>query len=87
MLNSAAFCYFSLYEGFGSPILEALIWVFLLTSNVGSIKEYFSNYSVQLNPTSAVKYGIVLKALIISVAGKPPLLENLKDKSQFFKET
>ena len=49
--NCAAFCYFSLYEGFGMPVLEALsLGCLVLTSNAGSIREYFSNYTIQIDP-------------------------------------
>lgn len=53
MSNCAAFCYFSKYEGFGVPILEALNeGCLVLTSNVGPISEYFSEYTIQVDPNN-----------------------------------
>lgn len=52
--NAAIFCYPSLYEGFGMPVLEALAGgAAVVTSNISSLPEVLGDAGVLIDPTSA----------------------------------
>jgi len=59
--NASAFCYPSLYEGFGLPILEAMSWgTPVLTSDRGAMAEVAADAAVLVDPTDpgAIATGI-----------------------------
>ncbi len=60
--NAAIFCYPSLYEGFGLPILEAFYFdVPVVTSNVSSMPEIAGNAAELVDPLSveSIRQGII----------------------------
>ena len=85
MRNCAAFCYFSRYEGFGLPVLEALnLGCLVLTSDVGPIREYFSKYTIQINPNSLLSIKEVFENFEDLRHLKKELLKQYElEKSQF----
>ncbi|MDB4178793.1 glycosyltransferase [Amylibacter sp.] len=85
MKNCAAFCYFSRYEGFGLPVLEALnLGCLVLTSDVGPIREYFSKYTIQIDPNSFLSIKEVFENFEDLRHLKKELLKKYElEKSQF----
>ena len=58
MVGSTAFCFPSLAEGFGLPVLEALsLGVAVITSNVASLPEAAGEAALLVNPTSPEEIG------------------------------
>jgi glycosyltransferase involved in cell wall biosynthesis len=71
------FIYPSLYEGFGLPVLEAMVsGVPVITSNTSSLPEVAGDAALIVNPTEVFELYEAMEAL----ATKPQLRETLKNK-------
>jgi len=71
------FVYPSLYEGFGIPLIEAMVCgAPVITSNISSMPEVVGDAGLLVNPLSEEE----LKKKIETVLGNPSLRERMKDK-------
>jgi glycosyltransferase involved in cell wall biosynthesis len=67
--GAAAFCYPSLYEGFGMPPLEAMACETpVVTSNTSSLPEVVGDAAITVDPTSIGEIATGLRALLTSDA-------------------
>jgi glycosyltransferase involved in cell wall biosynthesis len=63
--GATAFCYVSLYEGFGLPPLEAMACgTPVITSNVASLPEVVGDAAIQVNPTSVEEIAAAMRSLL-----------------------
>ena len=76
LLSAASvFCYPSLYEGFGLPVLEAMsCGCPVVTSNTSSLGEFFSTSSISVDPTNIQE----IATAIITILNNPGLADELR---------
>ena len=76
LLSAASvFCYPSLYEGFGLPVLEAMsCGCPVVTSNTSSLGEFFSTSSISVDPTNIQE----IAAAMATILNNPDLADELR---------
>jgi glycosyltransferase involved in cell wall biosynthesis len=76
LLSAASvFCYPSLYEGFGLPVLEAMsCGCPVVTSNTSSLGEFFSTSSISVDPTNIQ----AIAAAMATILNNPVLADELR---------
>ena len=76
LLSAASvFCYPSLYEGFGLPVLEAMsCGCPVVTSNTSSLGEFFSTSSISVDPTNIQQIATAITAIL----NNPGLADQLR---------
>ena len=80
-----AFCYPSLYEGFGLPVLEAMrAGAPVITSNVSSLPEITGDAALLVDPLSAEAIGAALSALLTDPGRRARLGEAGRARAEQF---
>jgi glycosyltransferase involved in cell wall biosynthesis len=81
----AVFCYPSLYEGFGLPVLEAMAaGAAVVTSKVSSLPEVGGDAVVYVDPTEEAAIGAALDRLLASPAERAELGERARRRAAEF---
>lgn len=82
--NAEALIYPSLYEGFGLPILEAMIFnTPVITSNVSSMPEVVGDSGILINPLETKQISDAMKE-VLSAGKKEELKEKMKERVKLF---
>jgi glycosyltransferase involved in cell wall biosynthesis len=83
--SCAAFCYPSLYEGFGLPVLEAMrAGAPVITSSVSSLPEVAGDAAVYVDPTSVVEIRAALEALLTDPRQRDQLGRRGRERSHAY---
>jgi len=83
--NAHAFCYLSLYEGFGLPLLEAMeAELPILASNLSAIPEVTGNAALLVDPYDEKAIAEGLEAVVGDNAQRNNLVECIKGQKKHF---